>query len=264
LELHTLGVHGGYTQRDVMEVARCLTGWTVRSEEKFFKGRVEFRKECHDDGEKSVLGQTIPAGLGEHDIDHVITIVTAHPATARHIARKLCRHFIADDPPHPAIDAVANAFAVSKGDIRRILRTLFATQEFRASVNAKFKRPARFVVSAMRATAADCDPGDAVYQYLLRMGHTPFQYPTPDGYPEEAHHWMGTMLWRWHFALALANGHIVGTTIDWGRLSDSAGGDRLLMTHLAGREPTELESESCQLSGAGPAFMLASPAFQRY
>ena len=126
LELHTLGVHGGYTQQDVMETARCLTGWTVRSEENFFKGRLEFRKDWHDDGEKVVLGQTIPAGGGEADIDRVIEIVTAHPSTAQYLAWKLCRRFIADEPAQSAVDAVANVFATSKGDIQTTLRALLS------------------------------------------------------------------------------------------------------------------------------------------
>lgn len=264
LELHTLGVHGGYTQRDVMEVARCLTGWTVRSEEKFFKGRVEFRNHWHDDGEKQVLGRRIPAGLGENDIDEVIDVVAEHPSTARFIAWKLCRRFISDAPPEDAVQTVANAFSRSNGDIKATLRAVFSTQAFADAVDAKFKRPFRFVVSALRGTAADTDAGDALYQYLLRMGHTPFQYPTPDGYPEETEHWAGTMLWRWHFTAALAENRIAGTTVDWNGLGDAAGGDTPLMAHLLGRVPTALELECCAQSGAGPVFMFAAPAFQRY
>jgi len=264
LELHTLGVHGGYTQRDVMEVARCLTGWTVRSEQLFFKGRLEFRKDWHDDGEKQVLGQTITAGGGETDIDRVIEIVTAHPATAQYLAWKLCRRFITDDPPKAAINAVATAFSTSNGDIKSTLRTLFATREFRTATDAKFKRPLRYVASALRATAADCDPNDALYQYLLRMGHTPFQYPTPDGYPEEAEHWMGSMLWRWHFTAALAQNRIEGTHVDWKNLGKQAGGEQMLVAHLLGRNATDLETDCCTQSGAGPVFMLSSPAFQRF
>ncbi|MCC6794489.1 MAG: DUF1800 domain-containing protein [Candidatus Hydrogenedentes bacterium] len=264
LELHTLGVHGGYTQRDVMETARCLTGWTVRSEQKFFKGRLEFREDWHDDGEKTVLGQMIPAGGRETDIDRVIEIVTAHPSTAQYLAWKLCRRFIADDPQQSAVDAVAAAFTASKGDIKTTLRALFATEEFRASTDAKFKRPLRYVASALRATAAECDPNDALYQYLLRMGHTPFQYPTPDGYPEEAEHWMGSMLWRWHFTAALAESRIEGTQVDWKKLDEYAGGERMVVAHLLGRDASELETQCCTESGAGPVFMLASPSFQRF
>ena len=264
LELHTLGVHGGYTQKDVMEVARCLTGWTVRSEQKFFKGRVEFRPHWHDDGGKVVLGESIPAGGGEKDIERVIDIVTRHPATAQYIAWKLCRRFIADTPPQSAVDGVATAFTASNGDIKSTLRALFALPEFQSATDAKFKRPFRYIVSALRATGAETEPSEALYQYLLRMGHTPFQYPTPDGYPEEAEHWMGSMLWRWHFTAALAQDRIEGTKVDWKRLNECAGGEPQVIAHLLGRDASPRERECCAEAGAGPVFMLAAPGFQRY
>src|SRR5882672_11421620 len=142
LELHTLGVHGGYTQRDVMEVARCLTGWTVRSTDKKFQiGKVEFNPALHDFGAKEVLGQPMaaaPDGLsveareqrGREELDRVLEIVARHQSTAQHIGAKLCRHFIADEPPATAVSAVAAAFVRSSGDIRTTLRALFATEEF--------------------------------------------------------------------------------------------------------------------------------------
>lgn len=263
LELHTLGVHGGYTQRDVMETARCLTGWTVRTGNSFSKGKVEFNPELHDDGEKTILGKTIPAGLGEEDLDRVLDIVTRHPSTARFISTKLCRRFIDEDPPENAIDATAAAFARSDGDIRETLRALFSTDEFRASRGNRLKRPFRFVVSALRATAAKTDARQPLLDYLTRMGHAPFQYPTPDGYPEEASPWMGTLMWRWHFAMALTENSIEGTKIEIRELGEKLGGDEKLMAHLLGRAPNETEIESYRASNAGPALMLASPGFQR-
>src|SRR5579872_5987069 len=137
LELHTLGVHGGYTQRDVMEVARCLTGWSVRTRSQFRKGVVEFHPDLHDDGAKLVLGRAIPPGQGEKDLDRVLEIVALHPATARHIAGKLCRRFIADDPPDAAMSSVAAAFVAAQGELRPVLRTLFATPEFLDSQRTK-------------------------------------------------------------------------------------------------------------------------------
>ena len=133
MELHTLGVHGGYTQQDVMEVARCLTGWTVRGRRDDSFARtlkspqtdyfaVFFRSEAHDDSAKRVLGHEIPAGLGKGDLDRVIEIVCAHPSTAQFIARKLCVRFIADDPPQSAVDAVAAAFSSGMGDIKAMLQ----------------------------------------------------------------------------------------------------------------------------------------------
>ena len=277
LELHTLGVHGGYTQKDVMEVARCLSGWTVRSKNRkpyFEIGKVEFQLHRHDCGDKEVLGQkisAIPSHLGkearsrlaEHELDRVLQIVTNHPSTARHLGAKLCRRFIADEPHSSAVQTVAAAFTESGGDIRATLRALFATEEFRQQRGNKFKRPFNYIVSALRATGASTDSGMEIVDYLRRMGHAPFNYPTPDGYPEEEAPWMGTLLWRWNFALALSENKINGTKLNPDSLRKNFGGDAGLMSHLLGRKPSADESQAYHESGAGLALMLASPAFQR-
>jgi uncharacterized protein (DUF1800 family) len=265
LELHTLGVHGGYTQQDVMEVARCLTGWTVRPKKGLFKGRVEFKKGQHDDGPKRVLGQDIPAGLGPADLDRVLDIVTSHPSCARYLAWKLCRRFIADDPPAAAVATTARAFTDSGGDIRTTLRALFAAPEFLApeTRGGKFKRPFHFIVSALRATNAETDAGKPLVDYLLRLGHAPYRYPTPDGYPEEATHWQSTLLWRWNFAVALAENRIKGTRLTLETLRKKIGGDDALMATILGRVPMEEERVAFGEYGAGVALLLASPAFQR-
>lgn len=264
LELHTMGVHGGYTQQDVMEVARCLTGWTVRERAKsaFAVGKVEFRKDLHDDGSKLVLGTEIPAGLGAGDLDRVIDILSLHPSTARYLAEKLCRRFIADEPPEPAIHAVAKAFTQSDGAIRPTLAALFETPEFWQSKGGKIKRPFHFVISTLRATAATSDGGPALQNHLLRLGHAPFQYPTPDGYPEEATPWMATLLWRWRFAMEFANQSIKGTRFSPERLLHAAGGEDALAAHLLGRLPHAAETTAAKASGASLALWLASPAFQ--
>jgi len=264
LELHTLGVHGGYTQQDVMEVARCLTGWTVRDKKKFFKGRVEFQAWAHDDGAKRLLGVEIAAGGGARDLDRVLEIVVAHPSTARHVAEKLCRKFIADEPPEAAVAAAAAAFARSGGDVPTTLRALFATEEFwrQDGRGKKFKRPFHFVVSALRATNAETDASKALVDYLVRLGHAPFRYSTPDGYPEAASHWQSSLLWRWNFASALANNGIKGTSVESETLRERLGGDEGLMATVLGRRASELERGAYQESGAGLALLLASPAFQ--
>lgn len=264
LELHTLGVHGGYTQQDVMEVARCLTGWTVRDRKKFFKGRVEFQARQHDDGAKRVLGVEIPAGLGARDLDRVLEILVKHEKTARYLAWKLCRRFISDDPPEAAVTATAAAFAASGGDIPATLRALFATEEFRspATRGGKFKRPFHFVVSALRATNAETDGSKPLVDFLLRLGHAPFRYTTPDGYPETATHWQNTLLWRWNFATALGDNRIKGTRVELDTLVKKVGGDEAMMATLLGRRPKAEERAAYRESGAGVALMVASPAFQ--
>lgn len=263
LELHTLGVHGGYTQKDVMETARCLTGWHVRSDEKFQKGKVEFKQELHDDGEKNVLGHAISPGLGRGDLDKVLEIVSLHPSTARFLAAKLCRRFIRDDPPQSAIESTAQSFLNSGGDIPTTLRTLFGTEEFRSARGNKFKRPFRFLASALRATAADTDAGQEIGDYLQRMGHVPFQYPTPDGYPDEEAPWLGSLMWRWVFARNLVENRIGGTRIDADKLRQKVGDDEALMAHVLGRRSTIHEAHGYHSTPAGLALMLASPGFQR-
>jgi uncharacterized protein (DUF1800 family) len=266
LELHTLGVHGGYTQQDVMEVARCLTGWTVRPRSGFGKARVEFHRHEHDDGPKRVLGRAISAGGGERDLDDVLELVASHPATARHLATKLCRRFVADEPPEPVVSAVALSFTSSAGDIRETLRTLFNHPAFFESRGTKLKRPFHFLVSALRATGAVTEVPPALADFLTSMGQAPFQYPTPDGYPLEAAPWQATLVWRWKLAGALAGNRVPDTRIDVSGLARRAGGESGLMAHVLGRRPTGAEEEAWRELGGGPAglaILLASPGFQR-
>ena len=264
LELHTIGVHGGYTQRDVMEVARALTGWTVRSRNtsRFGIGAVEFHQELHDDGEKTILGQVIQAGGGRRDVDALLTIVTQHPACALFMASKLCRRFIADDPSPTVVADVARTFGATGGDISATLRTLFATNEFQSARSSRLKRPFHFVVSALRATAAETDGGKSIAAWLERMGQAPFQYPTPDGYPDEAAPWLGTLLWRWQFASALIANQIDGTHIDALALRRRAGDEVALHAHLIGRAPSAYERAAASASANSLALALSSPAFQ--
>ncbi|MBI5092709.1 MAG: DUF1800 domain-containing protein [Candidatus Hydrogenedentes bacterium] len=264
LELHTLGVNGGYTQRDVMETARCLTGWTVRSKQFLRNGSVEFHPDQHDGAEKSVLGHTIPAGLAERDLDEVLRLAAQHPATGRHIAFKLCRRFISDSPSEPAVASVAQTFQTTNGDIKATLRTLFGSDAFRTSSDTKIKRPFHYLASALRVTAAKTDAGAALQDYLLRMGHAPFQYPTPDGFPEEAAPWMGSLMWRWHFARALADNRLPGVHVDWPKLASMFDGAEGLAAHTLGRKPTPEEQRALLATNADPATLLASPGFQRF
>ncbi|MBK9145396.1 MAG: DUF1800 domain-containing protein [Candidatus Melainabacteria bacterium] len=281
LELHTLGVDGGYTQKDVFEAARCLTGWRLR--DSWGKGTVYFDKALHDDGEKVVLGTVIPAGGGEKDVEQLLDIVCAHPSTARHIAYKLVRRFVAEDPPRGLVDAVAGHFKCTGGDIKAVVRMILTSPEFATSRGGKIKRPFRFIVSALRATGADTHAHDELTEYLSRMGQTPFQHPTPDGYPEEELPWMGTLLWRWNFAFALAAEKIPGTSVPLDYIyrafppnakdMDPA----LVFAYLAGRRPGSEELAALEKFAGGDGakkgeqglasvfgFVMASPAFQIY
>ena len=266
LELHTLGVHGGYTQGDVMEVARCLTGWTVRPRTGFGKGRVEFHAHEHDDGAKTVLGQRIAASGGERDLHDLLDLLVSHPMTSRHIANKLCRRFIADEPPETAVAAVADTFRTSGGDIRQTLRTLLTRAEFVGARGTKLKRPFHYLVSALRTTDALTDGALVLSDFLTSMGHAPFQYPTPEGYAAGAVMWERTLIWRWKFAAALAANRVEGTWVDVDGLIRRAGGERSMMAHVLGRQPNATEQEAWKAMGgraSGLALLLASPAFQR-
>jgi uncharacterized protein (DUF1800 family) len=237
-------------------------------------GKVEFKIDQHDFGAKEFLGQQIPAApagltsderdrIGRHELERVLEIVTRHPSTAQHIATKLCRHFVADEPPAHAVTRVADVFGRTGGDIPETLRALFDTDEFREQRGNKFKRPFNFVVSALRVTGARTDASLEIIDYLRRMGNAPFNYPTPEGYPDKATPWMGTLLWRWNFAVALSENRIKGTRVDFETLRANAGGDQGLMSHLLGRKATVDEAQAYRDSGAGLALLLASPAFQR-
>jgi uncharacterized protein (DUF1800 family) len=266
LELHTLGIDGGYTQQDVMEVARCLSGWTVRDQHQWRKGTVEFHREAHDNGAKTVLGQSIAAGGGERDLDQVLRIVATHPSTARHVARKLCTRFIADDPPTTAIAEVAQAFTVSNGDLALTMRALISCDDFRdpGRFASKLKRPFHYVASCLRATAAHCDGGNAVIDYLGRLGHLPFQFPTPNGQPEKAEAWTGTLLWRWRFAGAFTRGALPGTRVDTEALVKRFGSPTATAAHLFGRQADARETAALAAAGNNAlSLALGSPAFQR-
>ena len=153
-------------------------------------------------------------------------------------------------------------FAKTNGDIRQTLRALFFTDEFRVARGTKFKQPLHFIASALRATGAESDVGRPMVNYLVRMGHMPFEYPAPDGYPTRAEPWMSTLLWRWNFAAKLGQGRIDGTRVQADRLARRAGGMAKLAAHLLGRRPSDDELAAAKASGDALGLMLASPSFQ--
>ncbi|HEY3580871.1 MAG TPA: DUF1800 domain-containing protein [Pyrinomonadaceae bacterium] len=256
MELHTLGVDGGYTQKDVQEVARCFTGWTIfqprggaaavnalmngeaarRNAGTFF-----FNARVHDDGEKIVLGHKIPAGGGIKDGLTVLDILAHHPSTAKFIATKLVRHFVSDTPPPALVDRVAAAFTTSDGDIRETLKAIFFSPEFNSpeAYRAKIKRPFELVVSAIRSLGADTNGGPGTHQWIARMGEPLYGFQTPNGYSDAAENWVntGALLERMNFGLALAGNRIPGTRVD--------------LTKLTAPDKSKLIDESLKLLVAG-------------
>ena len=268
LELHTLGVDGGYTQKDVQEVARAFTGWTIEMPRR--GGGFRFEPRMHDSGEKVVLGRRIDAG-GKQDGDRVLDMLAAHPSTARFIAAKLARRFVADDPPDDVVDRAAARFTETGGDIRAVVRTIVTSPEFfaAAAYRVKVKTPLEFVVSAVRATGVNVASATPVVQTLRELGMPLYGCQPPTGYADRAEPWVntGALLNRMNFALALASGRI--RTIDSdraGRSPDVAGArDRLLREVLA-NEVSASTAATIAKAATTPqavALILGSPEFQK-
>jgi uncharacterized protein (DUF1800 family) len=213
MELHTLGVDGGYTQQDVIEVARALTGWSIDPQE----GRFVFRPVMHDADEKTVLGSRLSAGRGIEDGEDVLDILAKHPSTARHITRKLIVRFVSDTPPPQLVDRCAGVFSKTDGDIRRTLACVVTSPEFfsKSAYRSKVKTPFELVASALRATNAAPDATLRSSQIVTRLGQPTFGRQTPDGWPDRAEEWMntGAMINRVNFGLALASGQVPGVNV---------------------------------------------------
>ena len=289
MELHTLGVDGGYTQKDVQEVARCFTGWTIfqprggaaavnammgegarRNAGTFF-----FNARVHDDGEKTVLGHRIPAGGGIKDGLMVLDILAHHPSTAKFIATKLVRHFVADNPPQALVDRAAATFTKTDGDIRETLKTIFMSKEFNSTeaYRVKIKRPFELVISAIRTLGAETNGGPQTHQWIARMGEPLYGFQTPNGYSDAAESWVntGALLERMNFGLAIANNRIAGTRVSLSKLNGDQAKvmDEYLKTLLAGEiSSATRETLLKQLDPADPAtkvvgLILGTPEFQR-
>jgi uncharacterized protein (DUF1800 family) len=225
MELHTLGVNGGYTQKDVIEVARCLTGWTILRPQQ--AARFVFNPRMHDYGPKVVLGHKIPEGHGISDGLRVLHILASSRATAHHICYELCQHFVADDPPESVVDRATATWMKTDGSIRDVLKTILTSPEFysKAAYRAKVKSPFEMVASALRALEANTNAGLPIIQALAQMGEPMFQYEAPSGYYDLATTWVnsGALLMRMNFAMLLAANRIPGTEANLREL-DAAGG----------------------------------------
>ncbi|MEI7657221.1 MAG: DUF1800 domain-containing protein [Phycisphaerae bacterium] len=214
MELHTLGVDGGYTEDDVGEVARCFTGWQFTPDTAgSLAGIFRFNASQHDNSAKRVLGHDIPAGGGINDGLTVLRILADHPSTARFVSRKLCRRFLGDAAPESVVRAVAARFIATDGDIREVMRCILAPQHL-ALATPRFKRPFHLYVSAIRATGSQVGSTGGIRSQLRIAGHLNFNWPNPDGYPDRMDFWSGLALPRWNFMAQMMTGAVSGVTPD--------------------------------------------------
>jgi len=216
MELHTLGVDGGYTQKDVTEVARCFTGWTIKQPQ--MGGEFEFNPKTHDDGEKTVLGVKIPAGGGIRDGEKVLDIVSRSPATARFLSRELATRFVADDPPASLVDRMSRTFLKTDGDLRAVMKSMLESKEFwsAGAYRSKTKSPLEMVASAVRAVDGDVDFAFALTNQVAQMGEPLYRKLEPTGYSNSSKEWMNSagLLARMNFGLNLASNHVQGVKVE--------------------------------------------------
>ena len=272
MELHTLGVDGGYTQQDVGEVAKVLTGWTI-SGQGIVNGREDdgafaFDPLLHVDGDKTVLGRSIKAG-GMDEGEQLLKMLAAHPSTARFISTKLARRFVADEPPAAVIDAAARTFQQTGGDIRQVLATILTSPQFRSAeaLQAKIKKPLELVVSSLRAGSAEIADNETYNRFantnnnqgvLARMGERLYNYQAPDGNPDVGSAWMNSnaLLARLDFANALATGRLQGVKIN-------LRATQLLLEQLGLPRPTQSQIEQTRaMLQKSAAAASASPGMQ--
>jgi uncharacterized protein (DUF1800 family) len=214
LELHTLGVDGGYSQQDIVNVAKAFSGWTMQPRQ---GAGYFFAANRHDRGEKIVLGHTIKAGGGESDGERVLDIVAAHPATAKHIATRLAIRFVSDTPPPALVDRVAARFTATKGNLREVMKALLSSPEFAAADahRSKVKTPLEFVASALRATGAEVRNAAPLSRTLRDMGMPLYLCQPPTGYDDTATTWVsaGALVNRMNFAVELSKNSVRGVRV---------------------------------------------------
>ena len=215
MELHTLGVDGGYTQKDVTEVARCFTGWTIEKPRQ--NPEFKFDERLHDPDAKVVLGKKIHGG-GMSDGKEVIALLAKHPSTAKFVSTKLARRFVSDNPPPALIARMAQTFRSSDGDIRAVMKTMIYSPEFwsREAYRAKIKTPYELVISTARALGTDVDTPMPLVQWTGRIGEPLFECQPPTGYSDKAEAWVntGALLNRLNYSLALAGNKVRGSHSD--------------------------------------------------
>jgi uncharacterized protein (DUF1800 family) len=293
MELHTLGVDGGYTQADVTELARCLTGWTIyptneagqKLRDRLAEGKLPravrqglflFRGDQHDAGSKQVLNRTFGPDQGLEEGEAALRMLAAHPSTARFLSRELAVHFVSDDPPAELVDRLAQDFMKSGGDIRSWLRTLENSPEFWSpeAREAKVKSPLELLASSLRCLDAEVSPEADLYPWLERMGQPIYHCGPPTGFGDSARNWVNstTLIQRFNFASALAHGKIKGVTLPPMQQADM---DRLVAELLPGRDTAKTRElvqkrlpDRLRQNGSGEpvetlGLLLETPQFQR-
>jgi uncharacterized protein (DUF1800 family) len=227
MELHTIGVDAGYTQQDVIEMAKCLTGWTIREPRR--DPEYVFKPEFHTQGKKIVMGHVIDYG-GEKDGEEALRMLGNDPRAAAFLSTELARHFVSDNPPQSLIDRMTKEYEESGGNIRDVLRAMIYSPEFwsKQAYRAKVKTPFELVASTARALDADVAVSLPVAQWVGRMGEPLFLCEPPTGYSDKSETWVntGALLNRLNFALSFAGDHMLGATVDLGTmLGDDASKD---------------------------------------
>jgi uncharacterized protein (DUF1800 family) len=269
MELHTLGVDGGYTQQDVANVARAFTGWTIAGPRKADAGRFVFNPRMHDTGEKVVLGHRIKAGGGIEDGEQVLDILAAHPSTATFIATALCRRFVADTPPASLVVRATAVFRQTGGDLRAVTRAILTSPEFFApgSYRTKVKTPFDFVVSALRATGADIRQPVPLERTMRELGMPLYFCQPPTGYKDTAEAWVntGALINRMNFAVALAANTFRGVVVSDPFPDGSQDAETAVDVFLNGdaSDTTRATIQRATTAAQVVALAIGSPEFQR-
>ena len=281
MELHTISVNGGYTQKDVTEVARALTGWTIYGPNAVLGefGTYRFLKAIHDTGEKHILNLDIPAGGGEDDGTKVLDMLAHHPMTAQFISTKLARRFVSDNPDPALVSALANVFTQSDGDTRAVLKAIFQSDQFKNSAGQKFKRPLEFLASTLRLTGATLTgQSQQLVNHVKLLGQIPFDWQFPNGFPDTASFWATTsgLLERWNFGNLLTSDKINGVHVDVKSLTADAQSaqdvvDVLSQRFLGSKLPNDARNILLDFASSGDlgsklasiaGLILGSPHFQ--
>jgi len=271
MELHTLGVNGGYTQKDVTEVARCFTGWTLVEPRR--GGGFSYNDNQHDKGEKIVLGHVIPAGGGMDDGEKVLDILATHPSTAHFISQELAQRFVADDPPEALVQKMAATFLKTDGDIREVMRTMLTSREFwsEGAYQAKVKTPFEMVASSVRALDAQVTDAFALASQVGNLGEPLYRKQEPTGYSNLNSEWVSSaaLLGRMNFALQLAQNHLPGVKVDQSRLSsEPVVAAKSLLSRPASPQTQAgiqkaLADQKKKTPGLVAGLVIGSPDFQR-